>query len=364
MPRDLCDAFPHLSSVRFQLRIHNKNQVYEPRRPQPLSQGERGAHERSECAGYARATSYADGAPSRLRLHAPAHLPRAYPARFTRAPFVERKGQKYACRATRPSPFRKAKGARTSEASVRGMPVRCRGEMETRHGWCGTTPRTSSRAYPARSTRAPFVERKGLKYSCRATRRQPLSQGERGAHERSECAGYARATSYADGAPSRLRLHAPPIFPVHTPLVPLAPLSSNERGRSTPAAQHAPSPFRKTKGARTSEASVRGMPVRRHTQTEHRHGCGCTPRPSSPRIPRSFHSRPFRRTKGAEVLLPRNTPQPLSQGERGAHERSEGAGYARARVRVCLKTDAPLGFPRGALFRSLCEVAYGAMPLP
>ena len=29
MPRDLCDAAPHLSGVRFQLWIHNRIQVYE-----------------------------------------------------------------------------------------------------------------------------------------------------------------------------------------------------------------------------------------------------------------------------------------------------------------------------------------------
>ena len=30
MPRDLCDACAHLGGVRFQLRIHNRIQVYEP----------------------------------------------------------------------------------------------------------------------------------------------------------------------------------------------------------------------------------------------------------------------------------------------------------------------------------------------
>ncbi len=53
-------------------------------RPQPLSQSERGAHERSECAGYARG-----GGRSHAQSPPP---PPAYPARCARAPFVRTKG--------------------------------------------------------------------------------------------------------------------------------------------------------------------------------------------------------------------------------------------------------------------------------
>ena len=61
--------------------------------------------------------------------------------------------------------------------------------------------------------------------------------------------------------------HSPahPPSPMHTPLVALAPLSSNERGKCTapPAQELSSSPFRAAKGARTSAASERGMRVRR-----------------------------------------------------------------------------------------------------
>ena len=95
---------------------------------------------------------------------------RPYPARSTRAPFVERKGQRYCSlspfspHSRRLAPFAQRKG-RARAKRVCGV---CACSVTRR--WSNVTaaaarPRPpSARPYPARSTRAPFVERKGQRY--------------------------------------------------------------------------------------------------------------------------------------------------------------------------------------------------------